>query len=109
MKPSVPCRRFMACKRPQNVPWKSALRQNFRLLFSPLRFHLSLCGSLASCGRRGIWWRKLEMSNTSVGKKGCTISLKAALQPGHVLRALVTKKKKKGEGKWLASHDGEEP
>ena len=49
------------------------------------------------------------MSNTSVGKKGCTISLKAALQPGHVLRALVTKKKKKGEGKWLASHDGEEP
>jgi hypothetical protein len=34
------------------------------------------------------------------------------VHPEHVLRALVTKKKKnkkKGEGKWLASHDGEEP
>ena len=29
VKPSVPCRSFMACKRSLNLTWKSALRQNF--------------------------------------------------------------------------------
>jgi hypothetical protein len=33
VKPAVPCRRFMACKRTLNVMWKSAFRQNSRLLF----------------------------------------------------------------------------
>jgi hypothetical protein len=28
VKPWVPCRRFAACKRSLNVPWKSAFRQN---------------------------------------------------------------------------------
>jgi hypothetical protein len=32
-KPAVPCRRFTACKRTLNVTWKSAFRQNSRLLF----------------------------------------------------------------------------
>jgi hypothetical protein len=31
--PAVPCRRFTACKRSLNVTWKSAFRQNSRLLF----------------------------------------------------------------------------
>jgi hypothetical protein len=30
--------------------------------FSPTKFHLSLLGSLASCGRGGTWRRKLERS-----------------------------------------------
>jgi hypothetical protein len=30
VKPWVPCRRFSACKRTVNVPWKSAFRQNYR-------------------------------------------------------------------------------
>jgi hypothetical protein len=44
VKPAAPCCRFKACKRSLNVTWKSAFRQNSRLLFvahSPL-------GSLAS-------------------------------------------------------------
>jgi hypothetical protein len=33
VKPAVPSRRFTACKRSLNVTWKSAFRQNSRLLF----------------------------------------------------------------------------
>ena len=33
--PSVPCRRFAACKRSLNVAWKSTFRQNYRTTFSP--------------------------------------------------------------------------
>jgi hypothetical protein len=36
VKPWVPCRRFAACKRTLNVPWKSAFRQNYRSLFPPI-------------------------------------------------------------------------
>ena len=35
VKPSVPCRRFAACKRSLNVTWKSTFRQNYRPTFSP--------------------------------------------------------------------------
>jgi len=35
VKPSVPCRRFPACKRSLNVAWKSTFRQNYRTTFSP--------------------------------------------------------------------------
>ena len=35
VKPSVPGRRFTACKRFLNVDWKSTFRQNYRLIFSP--------------------------------------------------------------------------
>jgi hypothetical protein len=55
VKPSVPCRRFAACKRSLNVTWKLAFRQNYRILFSSIKFHLLLFGSLAS--RRA--WRHL--------------------------------------------------
>jgi hypothetical protein len=36
VKPWAPCRRFAACKRIRNVPWKSAFRQNSRSLFPPI-------------------------------------------------------------------------
>ena len=35
VKPSVPCRRFAACKRSLNVAWKSTFRQNYQTTFSP--------------------------------------------------------------------------
>ena len=35
VKPSVPCCRFAACKRSQNVTWKLAFRKNYRPTFSP--------------------------------------------------------------------------
>ena len=35
VKPSVPCRRFAACKRSLNVALKSTFRQNYRTTFSP--------------------------------------------------------------------------
>jgi hypothetical protein len=56
--------------------------------FSPVKFHLSLLGSLASL----MTWRHLA---TTVGTSrktapgGCTISLMAAVQPGPWLRALM--------------------
>jgi len=70
VKPSVPCRRFVACKISLNVTWKSAFKQNYRPTLWP-QFHLSLLGSLASDGRG----------------QGCTISLiscgaSAAYAPG---------------------------
>jgi hypothetical protein len=66
-KPTVPCHRFAACKRSLNVKWKSAFRQNSRLLFSrPLKFRLSLLGSLAS--RRT--WRHLAATVGTSRKQG---------------------------------------
>ena len=35
VKPSVPSRRFAACKRSLNVAWKSTFRQNYQTTFSP--------------------------------------------------------------------------
>ena len=35
VKRSVPCRRFVACKRSLNVTWKLTFRQNYRTTFSP--------------------------------------------------------------------------
>jgi hypothetical protein len=36
VKPSVPCRRFPACKRTLQFPWKSNCRQNLIGHFSPI-------------------------------------------------------------------------
>jgi hypothetical protein len=70
VKPAVPCRRFTACKRSINVTWKSAFRQNSRLLFiahlsSPSR-HLDFSRRL---GREDIWRRQWELlQNRSYNK-----------------------------------------
>jgi hypothetical protein len=86
--PAVPCRRFAAYKRSLNVTWKSAFRQNYRTIFSPIKFHLSLLGSLAS---RRTWRHLATTVGTSKirGEQSSTISLKVAVQPGHRLRALI--------------------
>jgi hypothetical protein len=62
VKPSVPCRTFAACKTSLNVTWKSAFRQNYRITFSPIKFHLSLHGSLAS---RRTWRHQAATVATS--------------------------------------------
>jgi len=59
VKPSVPCRRFTACKRSLNVTWKSAFRQNFRTFLahsSTFRRWVPSHGDT----RGDTWWRKLE-------------------------------------------------
>jgi hypothetical protein len=67
VKPAVQCRRFASCKRSLNVTWKTAFRQNSRLLFlSHQMFHLSLLGSLAS--RRT--WRHLTATVGTSRKQG---------------------------------------
>jgi hypothetical protein len=87
VKPSVPCCRFAACKRSLNVMWKSAFRQNYRIT-SPIKFHLSLLGFLAS---RGTWRHLAAAVGTSKtrGEQGSTTSQKAAVQSGYWLRALI--------------------
>ena len=47
VKPSVPCRRFAACKRSLNLRGSRNLGKNYRTNSRP-QFHLSLLGSLAS-------------------------------------------------------------
>ena len=69
VKPSVPCRRFAACKRSLNVAWKSTFRQNYRTILAH-KFHLSLLESLASCGCGGPWRRKWERLNWGGGGSG---------------------------------------
>jgi hypothetical protein len=56
VKPSVPCRRFAACKRSLNVTWKSTFRQNYRPTFSPT------VPLLAARISRVLWmWRRLAV------------------------------------------------
>jgi hypothetical protein len=64
--------------------------------FSPTKFHLSILESLASCGRGGIWRRKLEcleLDGVREGIQVCTISLHVAVYPRRMPRALIEKKK----------------
>jgi hypothetical protein len=60
VKPSVPCRRFTACKRLLNVAWKSTFRQNDRLIFSPTSSTLRCLDLSRRLGRGDIWRRKQE-------------------------------------------------
>jgi hypothetical protein len=53
-------------KDPYDVPWKSVSSAEFTGQFSPTKFHLSLLGALASCGRGGTWRWKLECSKLGV-------------------------------------------
>ena len=95
VKPSVPCRRFAARKRPLNgveVVISAKLPENSRPHSSTFR-----CQDLSSrYGRGGTWRRKWERLKFQ-GGQGRTISLKAAVHPWHWLRALITKKKKAEE------------
>ena len=60
VKPSVPCRRFAACRRSINLSGSRNLGKITGHLSRP-QFHLSLLGSLVSlCGYTGTWRRKWE-------------------------------------------------
>jgi hypothetical protein len=98
VKPSVPCRSgFAACQRSLNVAWKSTFRQNYRTVLAH-KFHLSLLGSIASCGHGDTWRQKRERP-TLGGVQGCTISLQAAVHPRRTPQALIEKKKKRKKKK----------
>jgi hypothetical protein len=74
VKPAVTCRRYMACKRTLNVTWKSAFRQNSRLLFLAHESSTSRCLDLSRrVGRGEIWRRQWELLENRV-----TISLMTA-------------------------------
>ena len=91
VKPSVPCRRFAACKRSLNVAWKSTFRQNYRTILAH-KFHLSLLGSLV--GAPGGGSGNVQKSG---GVQGCTISLQAAVYPRRMPQALMVKMKNKAK------------
>ena len=71
VKPSVPCRRFAACKRSLNETWRSTFRQNYRPTFSPT------VPPFAARISHVVWtWRrKWECLKITGGDKGHTISL----------------------------------
>ena len=60
VKLSVPCCRFMACKRFLNVAWKLTFRQNHRLIFSPTSSTFHCLDLSCHVGRRDVWRRKWE-------------------------------------------------
>jgi hypothetical protein len=62
----VKCRRFAACKRTLNVPWKSAFRQNYRSLFPPMSSNFRRWSAERVGRRGGIWWPKLECPKRAV-------------------------------------------
>jgi len=56
VKPSVPCRSFMACKRSLNVMWMSSFRQNYRtFLAHSFTFRHCMLSHGDTCG--DAWWR----------------------------------------------------
>jgi hypothetical protein len=64
VKPSVPCRRFTACKRSLNVAWKSTFRQNYRLISSPTSstFRCLDLSRRVGCGDIWRWkWERLKL------------------------------------------------
>ena len=71
VKPSVPCRRFAACKRSLNVAWKWTFRQNYRTILAH-KFHLQPLGSLASWRTWGHLVAKVGTSKRG-GKQWQTI------------------------------------
>jgi hypothetical protein len=81
VKPSVPCRRFGACKRSLNVKCKSQFRQNYRPTFS-----LTVPRFAARISRVVWTWRhpaaKGETSKTGSHKKPIGCSASWAYAPG---------------------------
>ena len=59
VKPSVPCRRFAACKRSLNLRGSRNLGRNYRTTFSPTVPPYA-ARMLRRCGRTGTWQRKWE-------------------------------------------------
>ena len=60
VKPSVPCRRFAACKRSLNLRGSRNLGKNYRTTLSPTVPPFAARISSRRCGRTGTWRRKWE-------------------------------------------------
>ena len=74
VKPSVPCRRCTACKRSQNVTWKSGIfRQNSSAIS---------CASSSSFYYQGLWWRYLAVQVGMTKDQGLYNKPSAAVHPG---------------------------
>ena len=94
VKPSVPCRRFTACKRTLECIVEVGIsRQNYRSSFSPINSSTFHCLELLC---------HVRCEETSGGKSGnrilyraSTISLQAAVYPEHMLRALNMKEEER--------------
>jgi hypothetical protein len=83
VKPAVPCCRFTACKRTLNVTWKSAFRQNSRLLFLAHWSSTSRCLDLSRrVGRGDTWRQQWELLENRVYNKPNGCSATGALAPG---------------------------
>ena len=64
VKPSVPCRKFTACKRTQKWRGSRHFRQNSLKKISRPQLHLPLLGfARVVSDVRDTWWRELERSN----------------------------------------------
>ena len=75
VKPSVPCRRFAACKRSLNVAWKSTFRQNYRTILAH-RVPPFATRGLSRCVDVGGGHMVAEAGTSKLGEtQGCTISL----------------------------------
>ena len=78
VKPSVPCRRFTACKRSLNVTWKSGIfRQNSPAISRP---------SSSSFHYWGLWWRHLAVQVGTTKDQGLYNKPSAAVHPGGISR-----------------------
>jgi hypothetical protein len=61
VKPSVPCRRFAACKRPLQVAWDSPFVGTITGNFSPIVPPFTARGHSRRCRRGGAWRCKWEL------------------------------------------------
>ena len=74
VKPSVPCRRFAACKRSLNVAWKSTFKQNYRTVLAHRVPSFATRGLSRCVVVRGHLVAEAGTSKLG-GTQGCTISL----------------------------------
>jgi hypothetical protein len=86
---SVPCHRFTACKRTLKCNVEVDILGKITSYFITPKISTFRCLDLSRLvGRADIWrrkWERLEQHRAS------TISLRAAVHPAHMLRALITK------------------
>ena len=74
VKPSVPCRRFAACKRSLNVAWKSTFRQNYWTILANRVSPFATRG-LSRYVDWGLGHLVTEAGTSKLGgNQGCTIS-----------------------------------
>jgi hypothetical protein len=68
VKPSVPCRRFAACKRSLTGAENASFRQNYRTPFSPTVPPFAIRSARVVGGRGDIWrrkWKRLKAGESN--------------------------------------------